>query len=80
MTAEKLIRLLLELDQQVVSPRPSDFGLAARLVKRMAYACLGDYIDSDKLGKFWEVDATAVDLPVPRDLHQPVLDEIQAKG
>lgn len=80
MNGEKILRMLLEFDQQVVSPRPSHFGEAARTVRKLIeHATTGDRLPDDSLlGDWRSVDFRQVDQRAPRDLHQPVVDSILA--
>jgi hypothetical protein len=53
MTAANVIRLLLELDQFVISPRPSFYGEAAEAVRSLC-----DHAEGD-LGDYQAIDMSA---------------------
>lgn len=80
MTAEQLIRLLLEFDQQVISPRPSSWGEAAELVadlcRHAEVTSVYWPIEPMRLGDWRSVDLSAVRRRAPVELDQPVLDKI----
>ena len=73
MSAETLIRLLLELDQTYESPRPSPWGEAAGLVQTLCVHADGSLRDHDLLGDYLSVDLSAIYKPVADVLHQPLL-------
>ena len=81
MTAADLIRVLLELDQQYVSPRPSSWGRAAELVHRLAAYYEGNEADSPEaqrlLGDWRSIDLSQVRGKAPRELSQPTVDLIR---
>jgi hypothetical protein len=69
MTAANVIRLLLELDQFVLSPRPSLYGDAAEAVRSLC-----DRADVD-LGDYQAIDMSAVTSDAPWIPDTPILDE-----
>lgn len=82
MNAEQLIKVLLELDQQVIHPRPSSWGKAAELVMNLAAhaerSLRRDGL-SELLGDYESVDLSSVRRRAPKDLDQPTLDAIMAE-
>lgn len=89
MTAADLLKVLLELDQQCLTSRPSPWGKAAEVLQYMCDHCSGelrnsqggiDPFPSDLLGDWRSVDLSVVRKPAPRQLSQPTLDAIQALG
>ncbi len=84
MTAESLMRVLLDLDQQWLTSRPSPWGNAAVLIARLCDAAedrigLRDPSQIPKvLGNWRDVDLSVVDQPSPRELSQPHLDALTA--
>ncbi len=75
MKAEKVLRLLLELDQQVISPRPSIFWEAADTVAELCSASEGILRDGTLDG--WnQIDLSPFLRPAPVKLSQPIIDEI----
>jgi hypothetical protein len=75
MTAERLMQLLLELDQQYISGRPSPFGEAALLVRDMCRK--GDAMPRSELGDWESVEMSQVRAYRPPLLNQPILSEIE---
>ncbi len=80
MTVATLINILLELDQQWISLRPSEWGKAAELVRDLAEAAEPSMRDPDKFGPWEDIDLSPVLRQAPRDLDQPALDELQARS
>jgi hypothetical protein len=68
MSAADVIRLLLELDQFVISPRPSVYGEAAEAVRSLC-----DHAPVD-LGDYQAIDMSAVRNDVPWIPDTPILD------
>jgi hypothetical protein len=79
MTAADLIRVLLELDQQVCHPRPSEWGKAAAIVHTLAAHAESSLPNPKILGDWKAIDLTSISRPAPRVLHQPTLDTIQSE-
>jgi hypothetical protein len=79
--AASLIRLLLELDQQVIHPRPSAWGQAAELVATLCMHAEGSLARSAPalLGDWEAVDLSGVNRRPPQRLDQPTLDAILSK-
>lgn len=77
MNAAQLIRVLLELDRQVVSPRPSAWGEAAELVALLADHAARTCADSELFGDWRDVDLSGVRGPAPQRLTQPETDAIR---
>jgi hypothetical protein len=78
-TVADLIRVLLELDQQIISPRPSSWGVAAELVHALAEHAeptLRPGPGPDIFADWDKVDLSQVKRRAPRDLNQPMLDAI----
>ncbi len=75
MKAETVLRLLLELDQQVVSPRPSIFGQAAQVVADLC-SCAEGVLRDGTLDGWNEVDLAPIIKPAPSRLNQPILDSL----
>lgn len=79
-TAADLIRVLLELDQQVICPRPSAWGLSAELVGRLALiADLNPAVSEPGplLGNYQSIDLSPVRRPAPRgELRHPTVDRL----
>lgn len=80
MTAADLIRVLLELDQQVIHPRPSEWGKAAAIVHTLAMHAEPSLRDPKVLGDWEAIDMTPISRPAPRVLSQPILDTIQSES
>ena len=79
MTAESLMRVLLDLDQQWLTSRPSPWGEAARLIWDLCDIARSEgMMDEKSLGNWRDVDLSVVDQPSPRELSQPHLDAIVA--
>lgn len=79
MNAEQLIKVLLELDQQVISHRPSEWGKAALLVADLCeYSEPHRCAPPGRLGDWESVDLKPIDRRAPGRLDQPVLDAILA--
>ena len=70
MTAADAIRLLLELDQFIISPRPSLYGEAAEAVRAL---CNRADAEAD-LGDYEAIDMSAVMNNAPWTPHTPILD------
>jgi hypothetical protein len=68
MTTADVIRLLLELDQFVISPTPSPYGEAAETVRALCDRAEGD------LGDYQAIDMAPVRNDVPWILDTPILD------
>jgi hypothetical protein len=68
MTAANVIRLLLDLDQFVISPRPSLYGEAAEAVRSLC-----DHGDVD-LGDYEAIDMSAARNDAPWTPDTPILD------
>jgi hypothetical protein len=68
MTAADVIRLLLELDQFVIAPRPSPYGEAAEAVRALC-----DHAEGD-LGDYQAIDMSAARNDVPWIPDTPILD------
>jgi hypothetical protein len=73
MTVAKLIRLLLELDQQCVSPRPSLFGEGVELVRMLADHAEPSIRNPDLMGDWEAIDVSQVRKRVGGNLNQPIL-------
>jgi hypothetical protein len=74
MNVADVLRLLLELDQQMVSHRPSHFGQAAEIVATLADGIDPDILrDSHLLDGWVAVDLKTVRKPISRELKQPTL-------
>jgi hypothetical protein len=69
MKAADVIRLLLELDQFVISPRPSPYGEAAEAVRSLC-----DRAEGDDLGDYQAIDMSAARDAVPWIPDTPILD------
>lgn len=78
MTAADLIRVLLELDQQCLTARPSAWGRAAELVATLCDHAEPSLRDPKAMGDWRSVDLAPARRRAPRELNQPVLDAIQA--
>lgn len=78
-TAADLIRILLELDQQVICPRPSAWGLAAELVATLVEHAEPSLRNTAALGDWRSVDLTGVRRPAPRELSQPTVEALTAE-
>jgi hypothetical protein len=70
MTAANVIRLLLELDQFILSPRPSLYGEAAEAVRAL---CNRADAEAD-LGDYEAIDMSAVVNDAPWTPDTPILD------
>jgi hypothetical protein len=68
MTAAHVIRLLLELDQFVLAPRPSLYGEAAEAVRALCDRAGGD------LGDYQAIDMSAARNDAPWIPDTPILD------
>ncbi len=79
MTAADLIRVLLELDQQVCHPRPSEWGKAAALVYSLAAHAERSLPDRKVLGDWEDINLTSILRPAPQVPDQPVLKAIQSE-
>jgi hypothetical protein len=79
MNVADLIQVLLELDQQVISPRPSSWGKAAELVARLA-GCSEGRLANALFGDWRDIDLSQVRQRAPRELRQPTLDRITAES
>ncbi len=73
MTVADIINVLLELDQQVISPRPSEWGKAAELVRDLAEAAEPSMRDPKRFGPWEEIDLSSVHQRAPREIDQPTL-------
>ena len=71
--AEQLIRVLLELDQQVLTSRPSAWGEAAELVRILCLHASPSLRNGDLMGNWEGVDMEPIRRPVSRTLHQPTM-------
>ena len=67
MTAANVIRLLLELDQFVISPRPSLYGEVAEAVRSLC-----DHAEGD-LGDYQAIDTSAARNDTPWIPDTPIL-------
>jgi hypothetical protein len=76
MTAEQLIKVCLELDQQCVSPRPSEWGKAALMVFELCRAISANQWPNCTLGHWNGVDLSPVGERVTGILLQPNVDMI----
>jgi hypothetical protein len=76
MTVADLINVLLELDQQVIHPRPSEWGKAAELVHALAVAAEPNVCNP---GPWKDIDMSSVRRRSPQEIRQPTLDQWQAK-
>lgn len=73
MTVADLIKVLLEMDQQVISPRPSVLGVSAKLVAVLAEHAEPSLRRPDLMGDWRSVDLSSVERQAPRELDQPYL-------
>lgn len=80
MTAADVIRILLELDQQVISPRPSAWGEAAEIVWDLCCNVSTGLPCHCELGDFGPIDFSVIHEPPPRKLRQPLVDAIQEES
>lgn len=78
MTPEIIIKLLLELDQQCLAPRPSTWGEAADIVYDLCCHASGSY--RGDMGEWVSIDMALVRSAAPRQLDQPILDSIQSQA
>lgn len=60
MTAADTMKLLLDMDEQIISPRPSHFGRAAMTIFKLADKLAQHTPDAPELGKYLDVDLTPV--------------------
>lgn len=74
MTVADLINVCLELDQQIVSPRPSEWGKAAELVRDLAEHAEPSMRDPKRFGEWEDIDLSPVRCRAPRELDQPTID------
>lgn len=75
-TVADLLRFLLIFDRQVISPRPSTWGLAAELVHALAEHAEPSLREPDRFGDWREVDLSGVNPRAPRELSHPPLDRL----
>lgn len=84
MTVADLIKILLEFDQQCVSPRPSAWGKAAETVWELTCQATGQThlrLGNDvKLGDWKSVDLSPVRKPFTGVASQPTIDRIGRPG
>ncbi len=75
MTAADVIRVMLELDQQCLTSRPSAWGKGAEIVRQLCILadCPGR---RDLLGDWESIDISVAFRPATRELNQPTLDTI----
>lgn len=77
MTLADLLRVLLELDQQCLTSRPSPWGRAAELLSILADHAEPSVRDASLLGDWRSVDLSTARQPATRGLDQPTLGLIQ---
>lgn len=78
-TAADLMRVLLDLDKQWLTSRPSPWGAAAELVALLCEHAEPSLRRPDVMGDWRTVDLSGVRKPAPRDFHQPDLDEFMGR-
>jgi hypothetical protein len=81
MTAADLIRVCLELDQQVICPRPSCWGQAAEMVSKLACVCenAGQTFNPPIYGDYRTIDLSVIRKRAPCVLEHPQLDRWEAE-
>lgn len=73
MTVADVIRMLLEMDQQMISPRPSVLGRAAELVAMLAEHAGPSLRRPDVMGDWESIDLSPARGRAPRDLDQTTM-------
>jgi hypothetical protein len=73
-TAADLIRFCLELDQQVIHPRPSSWGLMAELVATICDHLSPSWAEWEQLGDWRSIDLIGVREPAPQKIDRPTVD------
>lgn len=76
MNGEQLIRILLELDQQWLTSRPSPWGEAAELVRTLCIHADPSLRNQSRLGDYGSVDMSQVRRHHAPPLNQPLLTAI----
>lgn len=73
MTAADVIRMLLEMDQQCISGRPSALGRAAAIVATLCEHAEPSLRRPDLLGDWAAIDLSAIKARAPREMDQPTM-------